>query len=124
MVFFEAPHRIRDTLSDLMAIFGDRVIAIGRELTKAHEELVVTPISVHLERLTEPRGEFTVVVSGPDPDQEGHAELPSLDTLVREFGELTKCGRGSRRAMVKVLADRYGLKARDMYRLLETGKED
>jgi 16S rRNA (cytidine1402-2'-O)-methyltransferase len=123
IVFFEAPHRIRDTLTDLLAIFGDRIAAIGRELTKAHEELVVTPISLHLERLTEPRGEFTVVVSGADPDHATHVELPSLDTLVREFGELTKFGRGSRRQIVKDLADRYGVKARDMYRLLETGKE-
>ena len=124
IVFFEAPHRIRDTLTDLLAIFGDRIAAIGRELTKAHEELVVTPISLHLERLAEPRGEFTVVVSGPDPNQVPNAELPSLDTLVHEFGELTKFGGRSRREIVKDLAERYGLKARDMYRLLESGKED
>src|SRR5262245_26903459 len=124
IVFFEAPHRIRSTLTDLLTIFGDRTAAIGRELTKAHEELVVTPISLHLERLVEPRGEFTVVISGPDPNHEAHAELPSLDSLVHEFGELTKVGRGSRRDIVKDLAERYGLKPRDMYRLLETGKED
>ena len=124
VVFFEAPHRIRDTLTDLMAIFGDRTVAIGREMTKAHEELVVTPISMYLERLTEPRGEFTVVVSGPDPGHEAHEDLPSLDTLVHEFGELTKCSHGSRREIVKVLAERYGVKARELYRLLETGKEN
>ena len=123
IVFFEAPHRIRETLTDLMATFGDRIAAIGRELTKAHEELVVNPISVHLERLTEPRGEFTVVVSGPGPDHDVHRELPSIDTLVREFGELTKFGQGTRREIVKDLAERYGVKARDMYRLLEAGKE-
>ena len=86
--------------------------------------MVVNPISVHLEYLTEPRGEFTVVVSKPDPDGVTHAELPSPRKLALEFGELTKYGRGSRREIVKDLADRYGLSARDMYRLLETGKED
>ena len=124
IVFFESPHRIRDTLADLLAILGDRVAAIGRELTKAHEELVVKPISVHLEHLTEPRGEFTVVVSKPDPGRARHEGLPSTDKLVHEFGELTKCSRGSRREIVKDLAERYGLSARDMYRLLETGKGD
>jgi 16S rRNA (cytidine1402-2'-O)-methyltransferase len=124
IVFFEAPHRIRDTLTDLMAIFGDRVAAIGRELTKAHEELVVAPISLHLERLTEPRGEFTVVVSGSDPARAGHAELPPLDTLVREFGELTKTSQGTRRQIVKDLAEKYGVKAREMYQLLESAKEN
>ena len=124
IVFFEAPHRIRETLTDLMAIFGDRIAAIGRELTKAHEELVVTPISLHLERLTEPRGEFTVVVSAPDPALEPHAALPPLAILVREFGELTKYGQRGRRQVVKDLAERYGVTAREMYRLLESGKED
>ena len=51
IVFFEAPHRIRDTLADLLAVFGDRIACIGRELTKAHEELVVAPISQQLEQL-------------------------------------------------------------------------
>lgn len=124
VVFFEAPHRIRATLADLLAIFGDRVVAVGRELTKAHEELVINPISVQLERFTEPRGEFTVVVSGSDRDPSTHPELPALDTLVHEFGELTKCRRGSRREIVRDLAERYGVSSRDMYRLLESGKPD
>ena len=124
IVFFEAPHRIRDTLADLLAIFGDRVVAVGRELTKVHEELVVNPISLHLQRLTEPRGEFTLVISGPDRTSEAPAELPALDTLAEEFGELTKHSQGSRREIVKVLAERYGVSARDMYRLLESGKQD
>ena len=124
IVFFEAPHRIRDTLADLLAIFGDRVVAIGRELTKAYEELVVNPISVHLEHLTEPKGEFTLVVSGAGRDAGAPTELPAVDTLVREFGELTKNGQGTRRDIVKVLAERYGVSPRDMYRLLESGKQD
>jgi 16S rRNA (cytidine1402-2'-O)-methyltransferase len=124
IVFFEAPHRIRDTLADLLAILGDRVVAIGRELTKAHEELVVRPISLHLEHLTEPRGEFTLVVSGSDRESGGPVAVPTLDTLVQEFGELTKKSQGTRRETVKVLAERYGVSPRDMYRLLESGKED
>ncbi len=124
VVFFEAPHRIRATLVDLLAIFGDRVVAVGRELTKAHEELVVSPISLQLEHFTEARGEFTVVVSGSERGPSTHRELPTLDTLVHEFGELTKCNPGSRRANVRDLAERYGVSSREMYRLLESGKSD
>ena len=47
-VLYEAPHRIRATLEDMLAVLGDRTVALGRELTKAHEELVVRPISEHL----------------------------------------------------------------------------
>jgi 16S rRNA (cytidine1402-2'-O)-methyltransferase len=124
LVFFEAPHRIRETLVDLLAILGDRVIAVGRELTKAHEELVVKPISVYLEQLGEPRGEFTVVVAPPTEGESGLRELPSVDYLRREFGDLTKSCGGGRRDAVRDLARRYGVSARDMYRLLEEGKPD
>jgi 16S rRNA (cytidine1402-2'-O)-methyltransferase len=124
IVFFEAPHRIRETLTDLQAIFGDRTVAIARELTKAHEELVVRPISVHLEQLAEPRGEFTVVVAAAEIGGDVALEVPPLPDLLHEFGELTKCGCGTRREVVRSLAERYGLSSRDMYRLLESGKPD
>ncbi len=51
VVFFEAPHRIRATLEQLLAIVGDCQVAIGRELTKAHEELVRGPISTVMSEL-------------------------------------------------------------------------
>ena len=124
IVFFEAPHRIRDTLTDLLAIFGDRLVAIGRELTKAHEELVVNPISLHLQHFTEPRGEFTLVVSGSDPELGTRPELPELDALVHEFGELTKTSQGGRREIVKILGEKYGVSPRNMYQLLESGRKD
>ena len=124
IVFFEAPHRIRDTLTDLLAIFGDRLVAIGRELTKAHEELVVNPISLHLQHFTEPRGEFTLVVSGSDPELGTRPELPELGALVHEFGELTKTSHGGRREIVKILGEKYGVSPRNMYQLLESGRKD
>jgi Mor family transcriptional regulator len=65
-----------------------------------------------------------VVVSKPDPDQVPQTELPSVDKLAHEFGELTKCSQGSRREIVKDLAKKYGLSAREMYRLLETRKQN
>ena len=122
VVFFEAPHRIRETLSDLQAIFGDRTVAIGRELTKAHEELVVKPISVYLQSLGEPRGEFTVVVSPAAVDGEAPVVVPPADELWAQFGEMTKLREGTRREIVKDLAEKYGITARDMYRLLESAK--
>src|SRR3954468_12195678 len=57
VVLFEAPHRILGTLTDIGETRGgDAVVGVGRELTKAHEELVIQPISVLLERFKEPKG--------------------------------------------------------------------
>src|SRR5262245_57983406 len=59
-VFFEAPHRILGTLTDLGAVIGlDAAVCVARELTKVHEELVIRPISELLEIFSRPIGEFT-----------------------------------------------------------------
>ena len=117
-VFFEAPHRILGTLTDLGALFGlAHVIGVGRELTKAHEELVVQPISWCLEHFASPKGEFTVLV----PPQSRVAQprsLPDLDTLRAEFGDLTDKMGEKPRAALKILANRYGTSVNDLYRLL------
>jgi len=122
LVLYEAPHRIRDTLADLLVELGDRPAAIARELTKAHEELVVRPISDHLSQLGQPRGEYTVVIDlgpvGPEPP-----DIPGDSDLAVEFGVLTKHGHDNRRELVKVLAAKYRTSARDIYQRLERGKD-
>ena len=55
LVFFEAPHRIRQTLESALDVLGDREVALGRELTKLHEEVVRGPLSAVLLRLGEPQ---------------------------------------------------------------------
>jgi len=121
LVLYEAPHRIRDTLEDIREILGDRVIAVGRELTKTHEELVVGPISGYLEQLQEPRGEYTVVISCPAPVDGPAVEVPKGE-LVAEFGQLTEQGDLSRRAIVKQLAVKYGVSPREVYATIEDAK--
>src|SRR5262245_17096952 len=62
IVFFEAPHRIEETLRALQQSVGDCVVSVGRELTKTHEQLVNGPISNVRNQLATTLGEFTVVV--------------------------------------------------------------
>ena len=121
LVLYEAPHRIRDTLEDIRQILGDRTIAVGRELTKAHEELVVIPISQYINNLAEPRGEFTVVVAPARAEDERPVELPKAQ-LVAEFGQLTENGALSRRAIVRQLAEKYRVSQRQVYETIEDAK--
>lgn len=122
LILYEAPHRIRRTLEDMLAVLGDRVIAVGRELTKAHEELVVRPISAHLELLSEERGEFTVVISGIQPNTVKPKTAPCGSELALEFGQLTNIGGTSRREALRTLALKYGLPAREVFAMLEQAK--
>jgi 16S rRNA (cytidine1402-2'-O)-methyltransferase len=124
IVFYEAPHRIRESLTDLLASFGNRRVAIGREITKKHEELVVLPISDHLSRLGAPKGEFTVVVSAPETNGDEAGQLPDMASLVAEFGDMTDTHLGSRRDVVRRLAEKYRVPTKEMYRLLENARRD
>lgn len=69
IVAFEAPHRLLATLADLRAVLGDRQVAVARELTKLHEELVRGTASEALARFERerPRGEITLVIAGAAP---------------------------------------------------------
>jgi 16S rRNA (cytidine1402-2'-O)-methyltransferase len=121
-VFFEAPHRIRASLEDLRESVGDRLIAVGRELTKLHEELVVRPISVYLDELGQPRGEYTVAVAPAAPSGGMRTALPAREQLSREFGQVA-ASAPSRRAAARELAAKYGRSVREIYNLLEDGDE-
>ena len=122
LVLYEAPHRIRQTLEDMLTSLGDRVVAIGRELTKVHEELVVRPISQHLKDSREGRGEYTLVVSAPSTVPEQVA-TPSVNSISEEFGQLIDNRRITRRSAIKHLAAKYGLTAREVYSLVERGRD-
>ncbi|MEO6237513.1 MAG: 16S rRNA (cytidine(1402)-2'-O)-methyltransferase [Vicinamibacterales bacterium] len=116
-VFFEAPHRIRRTLSDMAIVLGgDREIGIGRELTKSHEESVVQPITRHLSYFVEPKGEFTLLVPPRGTALAGHRPPPELVELRRQFGELTNNNALSRRQALKLLAERHGLAVNELYK--------
>ena len=72
MIFYEAPHKLVNTLEDLLEALGDRPAALCRELTKLHEETVRTTLSQALAHYREnaPRGEFVLVVAGAEPAEE------------------------------------------------------
>lgn len=64
IVAFESPHRLCRALTDILEVLGDRRVAIGRELTKLHEEVFRGTVSEAIEHFAKPRGEFTLVIEG------------------------------------------------------------
>lgn len=75
LVFYEAPHRLRETLLNMLEAFGDRRAAIAREVTKMHEEVKRGKISALAEYFINPRGEFVIVVEGKGEEKTGEEEL-------------------------------------------------
>ena len=114
MVFYEAPHRIRESLADMHEVLGDRAAVVGRELTKVHEELLRGTLSQLTGEVEErkPRGEFVIVV-------EGRGDAPEVsETVLRdEIGRLLKAGRKAN-DVARLVADSHHVAKRDIYKLV------
>jgi 16S rRNA (cytidine1402-2'-O)-methyltransferase len=123
VVFYEAPHRVRDTLDQILATIGDCEVLVGRELTKAHEELVRGPISQVLGRISKPRGEFTVVIDIGHLTEYKQLERPTDEDLVRIFGDMTLNRRLTRRQAVTEVARRYQRSPNEVYAVIERAKK-
>lgn len=119
MVFYEAPHKLRKTLSDFVKTFGgDRKIAIVRELTKIHETVWRTTMqeAALYYRENEPKGEFVLVIAGAVPVAD-----PKDEYTLEEAAELAqeRMAQGmSASDAAKDAARVTGLRKGDIYRLL------
>ncbi len=114
MVFYEAPHKLRSTLQDLLAAFGpDRRISLCRELTKVHEEVIRTTLqgAVDYYRELDPRGEYVLVLSGAAPASAPPCTMEDALALVAE-----KTAQGlSRKDAVKQAAQETGIARNALY---------
>jgi 16S rRNA (cytidine1402-2'-O)-methyltransferase len=120
--FFEAPHRIRQTLLAAQSYLVNRPIMVGRELTKRHQEFIRGDIASVIGRLPEPRGEFTIIV-GPIPKAAPVKNDAPDDSLIAEFWHLTETGAGSRRDAIAAVAKKFDRPTRDVYALIERSKK-
>lgn len=114
MIFYEAPHKLLTTLQDLSATFGpDRQVALCRELTKIHEEVIRTTLGAAEVRYISqpPKGEFVLVVAGVEPSQE---ENPSLDDALAQVATFRQTGAPLKEA-VRQVADALGVKRNLLY---------
>ena len=121
MIFYEAPHKLRTTLEDLADTFGpERPIAVCRELTKLHEEILRLTVGEAVEHysIQEPRGEFVLVVAGRPPQKEEGDENAAL----ARAEQLRQEGLPLKQAAAQA-AEEFGVKKRWIYNQI-TGKEN
>ncbi|MGB9822856.1 16S rRNA (cytidine(1402)-2'-O)-methyltransferase [Thermodesulfovibrio sp.] len=110
LVFYEAPHRILQTLEDMLDVFGDRVCCVARELTKMFEEVLRGRLSEVIETLENSKiaGEYVIVIEG------AHETTQSFEEALIEVKDLMKKGKGRKEA-VRIVAELYGLSKKELY---------
>jgi len=124
LVFYEAPHRLLESLRDVAGIYGPRRACVARELTKLHEEWLCGPLNEILRQLEQRpsiRGEVTLVVEGGSGKAAPDADYP--DSLLAHLEEeMRGTGAGQKEAL-KAVARRRGLSRREAYDLLVKEKQ-
>ena len=113
MIFYEAPHKLLATLKDMLLSLGNREIALVRELTKIHEEVIHTSLSEAVKRYEEttPKGEFVIIVSGAKEEIKSYT-LDEAIALAKEF-----CLKGDSASLAaKKAAEITDIKKGDIYK--------
>lgn len=116
MIFYEAPHKLSQTLADMLEALGDRRIALCREMTKLHEEVIRTTLAQAAARFAEetPRGEFVLVIEGCTQNDSQEYTLEDALDIARE-----KIAHGeSISEAAKSAARQTGLRKNEIYRII------
>ncbi len=116
LIFYEAPHKLKGTLRDMLNIFGNRRISVCRELTKKYEEVLRFSLEEAVEYFQEndPKGEFVLVLSGSE-QAAVLEENPLLSCNIRDHVQaLMQAGMDKKEAM-KQCAKERGISKREVY---------
>jgi 16S rRNA (cytidine1402-2'-O)-methyltransferase len=120
LIFLESPHRIVDSLEDILSVLGDRRICVAREMTKMYEEYWRGHVSGAIEHFKskEPRGEFTLVVEGKMKEER---ILWEEDELLKAIKKELKAGKSAKEISTE-LAEKSGWNKKDVYALVNQNK--
>ena len=118
MVMYEAPHKLKKTLAELMEALGDRHITLAREITKKHETIEPMMLSQAIARYEgeDPRGEFVIVIEGLDVKKLEEEKKSSFEAMSVEEHVQTYVDQGmSKKDAIKQAAVDRGVPKRDVY---------
>ena len=111
LIFYEAPHRIKEMLEDILNVFGDREIALAREITKKFEEVIRGSVSEVIEVADTLKGEMVVVCSGYIEDSNKYLNVDPI----KQVDELIVAGIVKNEA-IKMVAKRLGITKQELYK--------
>jgi 16S rRNA (cytidine1402-2'-O)-methyltransferase len=120
LIFLESPHRIVDSLADILSVLGDRQICVAREMTKLFEEYWRGPVSGAIEHFKskQPRGEFTLVVAGKAKEER---EVWTEEKLLKAIKKELKADKSAKEISIE-LADQSGWNKKEIYALINQSK--
>lgn len=119
LIFYEAPHRLLNTLSFILESLGDRKIAVCRELTKLHEEIIRGTVSEIIESYNEknPRGEYVLVIEGKTDEEIMEEAMKTWENLSIEQHILKYIDEGnSKKDSMKIVAKERGIPKSEVYK--------
>ncbi len=122
LIFYEAPHKLLNTLEDMLEFFGDRKISLCRELTKLHEEVIRTTLAqaVEMYKSVKPKGEFVLVIEGARESELVKAE--TMEQALEQVKSLMQKGMRGADAC-KEIAKATGFSKGELYTKLLEEKE-
>lgn len=115
MIFYESPHRLKDTLKAMFSILGDRNISVARELTKKYEETLRGPISKMIEhyQANDPRGEYVLILEGSSEVEVKEDDTSHLS--IEEHVQYLMDKGSSKKDAIKMVAKKMGLPKNEVY---------
>lgn len=115
LIFYEAPHKIKDTLECMLDVLGDRNISIGREITKIHEEFIRGRISEVINKL-ELKGEMVIIVNGSDKSKDELEKENRNRLSLNEHYKFYEDRGYEKKEIIKLIAKDRGVSKNEIYR--------
>ena len=116
LIFYEAPHKLINTLENIKEILGDREIVLAREITKIHEEFIRGNVSEILEKIKNPKGEFVILVEGSKKSEEDEQKENLNNLSLEEHFEYYKNQNYDKKEIIKKIAKDRNTNKNEIYK--------
>jgi len=116
MIFYETPHRLKNTLLSILKTLGNRKICLAKELTKIHEKIITDYTENILNNLPETvKGEYVIIMEGADPLGAPHVVPLQIEEIIEE---IKKYDTIPAKELAKIISEKYDISKNESYQLI------